>query len=251
MIFSVPVEIPASKIRQVTLKLADGELQTTIKLEGVMTPDVAGALSCLSVLYAEEAPRGGFDVVKLDVVGPAASFKLVPYKLERNVLRLTIERTDSFVVTAAGASGFNVEYKIHYRGPLFDVLEYLGVIADGPATAVIEPLQRDLVARDEVARRIADSAESHRRVDDLVKQGSLANVVMDAVIDGLSASVKGIPTDPNVPEWRTADEIADGVPHHIAESETTVTLSVGGKSVTMPNKQFVAAAKRIGKGRVR
>lgn len=183
------LEIPNARIKSVQHKFNKGTLESMLKVEGVLTPELAADLCCATVVFTGTEARDGFSSVKLEAACESFKAQLAPYKMEQHSIDVMGPGVDSFVVTRGEDDGLLwIEARLHYSGDPYSALGYLLKVGDAPALLTITPLQQDLM------KQPALPAEHQ--------------------------SCSPIPADASLPEWRTADEIRDGVPHHIGPDDT-------------------------------
>lgn len=206
--------------------IKNANVTSRIKVVGRFTPAVAKALEARWLLFdRENLPKAGYKVVELDYELKSLRAQFTPGGgLEAHKLDLTSELANHFKVIRQGdakkgkKSALLVQFRVHYTGSPYEMLDYLLKVGAAEGKLELTPLQQEMF--DQPAEKPAKG-----------RKGKKANGAPEPVQTALPQT---IPTDPNAPEWRTAEEIEAGVPHHIlpagsAEETAKAAVHAAGK----------------------
>lgn len=222
-----------ARISAVEHKIANGNVSSRIKVVAKFTAALAEAMEARWVFFdKEQIPKQGYKAIELDY--ELKNFRLrfhVP-KMDEDRLELTSELAQKFKVVRQGNRKkakkelLVVQFQVMHAGSPFELLEYLLKLGGAEGVMELEPLQREMF--DQQAQAAATAATSTPVVvDEKRLQREIASLkrkrgrprkgdkaaLADAAIE---QSIREVPKDPDAPEWRTEEEIAGGVPHHIA-----------------------------------
>lgn len=203
------ISFEKAAIHSVEHKIANNNITSKIKIIATLTAAAADVMDAKWVMFDKQShPKGGYKSIELD-------FEMKNFKFDFWIdkvasLNLTSELATKFKVVRVGdgkkkARRLAVRFEVHHAGSPFELLEHLIRIAGAQGNLSITPLQVEMFTPAETQAAAAAAPAPKKR-------GRPKKVVE-------IASANPIPSDPNAQEWRTPEEIAAGVPHHI---DTTV-----------------------------
>jgi hypothetical protein len=207
-----------AQITGVEHKIGNGAVISQIKVSASLTAKIANELGAHWILMdKEQTVKDGFKSVELDAELSNIRIRFEVPKLG-HVLELTSERAEQFKCLRKGdgkkkPKRLMVQFRIQHSGSPFELLEHMIRVGGTEGVLTIEELQRKMFGKTDSDTPQTEKNKTRGRPSKAVRE---ANV--EAAIVAHNARARGvgpIPTDDSVIEWRTTEEIAAGVPHHI------------------------------------
>jgi len=213
----------------VDIAFVSGVFISKIHVTAALSRQAAAALSLQFAFYGELNVRDGFKAIDLDA-------ELANVRVRMDVagvyspLILDSERVESFKLVVSGGGEKKkpkafVKFRVMHSGSPFDLLNFIVSTGGTPGKLLVEKRQAEMFTTTAPV-----VAEPHVSEDDQPFDGGetveckVIGPSGDTVFSGTTDDLKRvaeslsdmvIPSDPFAPEWRTADEIRDGVPHHV------------------------------------
>ncbi len=252
------VIIPENTVKQITFddarftrieqRLGNG-IVNVIHAAATMTAQIADAMEARWVMFDKQAEaKAGYRKIETDYEIGAHKMRVAVPRMDK-VLELTCEKASHFVVMRSGDGKkkprkLMVCFKVFYTGNAFALQEWIQQIGGTKGTIGLSSLETESLfdkpaALAEKRGRKKGDAPADETKPDAGETEAPATEADKSDDDTMPMpSEEPIPADPNAAEWRTAEEVEAGVPHHI---EQKVNGAAG------PTLASVISMRRIGR----
>lgn len=189
-------------IRYVDTRMAEGKaiILHRLHLTADMTPELAEEMGWRTVYDENGVPLEGCKSQNLTGAIKVVTARFSPNGLEQHEIEISANEIKDFSAARSDGS-LECRFQLISTDYMGAVEAYLRVVGDAVAALYCARQEEQAVLEEQPM-----SGDPAAEVDLVASLASAAS---------MGQSARPVPRDPDATEWRTAEEIAEGVPHHV------------------------------------